>query len=226
MSLRSALRFDPMLNGGAAQEIECLRFLYGLRPGFGEHRCDDRIAFLCQCDGQNGQWRLQLPRDRKQPRATPLFRLRPDDPTPALCNPDRSVPGRRRVRSHRHRKHLSRIGRTRSSPAGRDAPHGRSDRLHSRRLGWYPTGRSEKAIFPQTMQGSGSSRQLGHKCWRRQIPARRPRGRQKLARPTETMVHANFIGAPGKSRLGLVRNRAGVASQFENVHAGPRSRCR
>ena len=53
-----------MLDRGAAQKIECVRFRNGLRLRFRGYRCDDRIAFVRESDGQNRQCRLQRPLDR------------------------------------------------------------------------------------------------------------------------------------------------------------------
>jgi len=53
-----------MPDGGAAQEVEGLGFRSGWRFGFRDHRCDDRIAFVRQGDGQNRKRRLQRPRHR------------------------------------------------------------------------------------------------------------------------------------------------------------------
>jgi hypothetical protein len=63
--LRSTtLCFDPKLDGGAAQEVEGLVFRNRRRFRFRGHRCDDRIAFVRQRDGQNRKRRLQRPRHR------------------------------------------------------------------------------------------------------------------------------------------------------------------
>jgi hypothetical protein len=59
-----------MLDGGAAQEIERLRFYDTLRLRFGDQRYGDCIALVRERDAQNRLRRLQWPFDRKQARTS------------------------------------------------------------------------------------------------------------------------------------------------------------